>query len=246
MLAIIGGTSLIGSSLFADWNIEPLDTPYGSVCLSTDGVHCFLQRHGDPPVPPHRINHRAHISALKMLNVNGVVALNSVGSLKEEHKPGTFVAPHDFISLWDVPTFYDHEMVFTVPEMDSPMRGRLVSLCRDLGMDIVPQGIYVQSKGPRLETKAEIALLRNFGDIIGMTMASEATLCIEAGIPYASLCSVDNYCNGISPVPLTIEEMRENAGRSLMAIELVITRLLAAGGTLMAGQMNETRQEEGS
>ncbi|MBA4416313.1 MAG: hypothetical protein C0392_00155 [Syntrophus sp. (in: bacteria)] len=227
MTAIIGGTSLMESSLFAGWNEEPVRTPYGDIKIKTDGIHVFIQRHGSPPVPPHKINHCANIHALKDLDAKEVVAINSTGSMKMEIRPGIFLIPHDFISLWDIPTFFDNEMRFIIPVMDTDLRLSLYGLCRELKMDVLSEGIYVQTRGPRLETKAEIDLLRGYGDVVGMTMASEATLCMELGIPYVSLCSIDNYCNGIVKIPLTIEEIKENASNGQKAIETLIEKLLA-------------------
>jgi purine nucleoside phosphorylase len=227
MLAIIAGTSLMDSPLFSTWEDRAIQTPYGDVTVRTDGEHLFLQRHGIPPLPPHRINHRAHTWALKTLNATQVVAVNSVGSLKLKIKPAMILLPHDFISLWDVPTMFDHEMRFTIPEMDEGLRNRLADLCGQLGVNVVDRGVYVQTRGPRLETKAEVHYLRNLGDIVGMTMASEATLCMESDLPYASLCSIDNYCNGISKIPLTMEEIGANVRNNLKKIEFVINALLA-------------------
>ena len=229
MIAVIGGTSLIDSPLFREWNEEPVRTPYGDVKTRTDGINVFIQRHGNPPVPPHRINHRANIRALKDMDVDRVVAVNSVGSLKMEIGPGTFLIPDDLVSLWDVPTFFENEMRFIVPEMDGHVRSRLGKVCRELNMEVKIGGVYVQTRGPRLETKAEIEFLRKIGDVVGMTMASEATLSMESEIPYVSLCSIDNYCNGILATPLTLEEIKENALRNMRTIESLIKRLLAKG-----------------
>jgi 5'-methylthioadenosine phosphorylase len=73
-------------------------------------------------------------------------------------------------------------------------------------------------------------MLKRFGDVIGMTMASEVTLCLEYGIPYASLCSIDNYCHGIAKVPLTMDEIQENVRRNLHRIEKIIESI--HGGAL--------------
>jgi purine nucleoside phosphorylase len=227
MPAIIAGTSLMDSPLFSLWEDLSVETPYGDVRVKTDGTHFFVQRHGYPPLPPHRINHRAHIWALGALKVTEIAAINSVGSLKAKIRPSMFVIPDDFVSLWNIPTFFDREMRFIVPEWDGALRERLESLCRESGISAVMGGVYVQTTGPRLETRAEINLLRRFGDIIGMTMASEATLCMESGIGYASLCSVDNYANGITKKPLTIEQIGTNMAKNTRKVETVLKRFLA-------------------
>ncbi len=226
MNGIIGGTSLLSSSLFEKWDKRKIKTPYGLVNARIKKNTVFIQRHGHPPAPPHLINHRANIWSLKSLGVRKVLSVNSVGSLKRSLKPGFFVIPADFISPWIVPTFFENEMKFIVPEMDRSMRDYLHELCLDLGMNVHAGGVYIQATGPRLETKAEISLFKRFGDIIGMTMASEATLCMEYEIPYVSLCSIDNYCNGIVKVPLTIEEISQNWKKNIKTIERLIRLLL--------------------
>jgi len=229
MLAVVAGTSLMDSPLFSTWEGKTVHTPHGDVTVMTDGAHLFLQRHGSPPLPPHRINHCANMWALNALKATGIVAINSVGSLKPEIKPAMLVLPDDFISLWDVTTIYEDEMKFTVPGMNEELRRDLKALCGEVGIDVIDGGVYVQTRGPRLETRAEVRYLTGLGDIVGMTMASEATIAMELGLPYASLCSVDNYCNGIAKIPLTIEEIGVNVRGNLNKIESLIKGLLGKG-----------------
>jgi len=80
--------------------------------------------------------------------------------------------------------------------------------------------------GPRLETKAEVAMIAQFGDVVGMTMAHEATLCQELGLAYASICSVDNYAHGIIDEPLREEEIARRARENAAQIEKVLIRAL--------------------
>jgi len=223
---IIGGTSLLKSDIFALWTEEKIKTPYGNVYLKIKQNTVFIQRHGNPQVPPHRINHKANIQALKNIGIEKIISINSVGTLKLKFKPGTFVIPDDFISLWNIPTFIEKELNFIVPSMDKDMRERLASLCKELTIPVHTGGVYIQTTGPRLETKAEIRFLKKLGDIVGMTMASEATLCMEYKIPYVSLCSVDNYCNGILKESLTTEEINMNCHNNLRAIEIILNTLI--------------------
>jgi len=226
MNGIIGGTSLLKSKIFAGWEDKNIVTPYGDAYVKIGGDKVFIQRHGNPPLPPHNINHKANIWAFKYLDVQKVISINSVGSLKMKIPPGTFVIPHDFISLWIAASFYDKEMKFIVPEMDTGLFKYVCNLSRRLKMRAKAGGVYIQTIGPRLETKAEIKLLKRHGDIVGMTMPSEATLCMEYDIPYASICSVDNYCNGILKEPLTTEEIGMNWQKNMNAIETFIKTLL--------------------
>lgn len=229
MKAIIAGTSLLKSSLVSGWTKQRLSTSYGKGYVFVGDGWVFLQRHGDPPVPPHRINHRANIDGLKALGVEGILSINSVGSLNKAISPGTLLIPHDFISPWFVPTFFDDEMRFIVPSLETDIRARLVAICMTIRLDVHDGGVYIQTIGPRLETMAEIALLRHFGDVVGMTMASEATLAMELGIPYASVCSVDNYCNGIATTPLTMAEIEANVHNNTTRLENLVEELIARG-----------------
>ena len=195
MLGIIAGTSLIGVEFEERiGRKETVSTEYGGVEVFDGGDAIFLPRHGIAmDTPPHRINHRANISALKESGVDGVVCVCSTGSLNPEIPPGTLVVPHDYINFGMPLTFYDDEIRHIVPELDRGLRSRIAQASH--GKD---GGVYVQTHGPRFETKAEIRVLGQFADIVGMTMANEATLCCEAGIPVAALCTVDNYANGVA------------------------------------------------
>jgi purine nucleoside phosphorylase len=229
MKAIVGGTSLFGSAIFKNWDDVPVETPYGRVMVQKASQHLFLQRHGRKPVPPHKINHHANVWALKSLGVEGIIAINSVGSLRTNLKPGTFIIPDDFVSKCDIPTFFDYEMHFIIPQMDADYAQRLHQLCKDLEIETVRGGVYIQTPGPRFETKAEINILKKEGDVVGMTMASEATLCMERAIPYVSLCSIDNYCNGIVKTPLAISEVEEEIRKNAKTIETVLHVILSEG-----------------
>jgi 5'-methylthioadenosine phosphorylase len=188
----------------------------------------FLPRHGPQGIPPHRINHRANIYALKKLGVPEVVGVNSVGSLREELSPGSIVIPHDYLNPWGILTFYEHQAVHITPVLDAGLRERLIHAASGTGVNVAQEGIYIQTIGPRLETKAEIAMLRGFGDVVGMTMAHEATLCQEVGLAYASICSVDNYCHGIIDTPLTAEEITKRARENAATINKTVIQFMEA------------------
>lgn len=228
MLGIIIGTSLIGEEFEGRKDRKDrkktIRTEYGDVEVFEGSGAIFLPRHGIAmDTPPHRINYRANISALKRSGVDGVVCVCSTGSLKMEIPPGTLVVPHDYINFGMPATFYDDEIRHTVPELDEGLRSRIVKASH--GVD---GGVYVQTHGPRFETKAEIAVLGQFADIVGMTMANEATLCCEAGIPVAALCTVDNYANGVaSQEPgMSYETIIGNIERNRDRVGEIIMRLI--------------------
>ncbi len=221
LIAVIGGSGLRTPTLLANPVLKPLDTPYGKpseppvIGRHGGGDVVFLSRHGrDHPIPPHRLNHRANLWALKELGATAILATASTGSLKKSIRPGSFVVPHDFVSFWHIPTFHDDEVVHATPGLDARLRDLLVDGGKAAGASIRSRGVYVQTSGPRLETPAEIRHFASLGDVVGMTMASEATLASELGIPYAAVCSVDNFCNGIVERPLTFEQIRATQAKN--------------------------------
>jgi len=225
MLGIIAGTNLIGEEFEERiGRKETIRTGYGDVEIFEGGDAIFLPRHGIAmDTPPHRINHRANILALKESGVDGVICVCSTGSLNPEIPPGTLVVPHDYINFGRPLTFYDDEIRHIVPVLDEGLRSRIVEASH--GKDGC---VYVQTHGPRFETKAEIRVLGQFADIVCMTMANEATLCCEAGIPVAALCTVDNYANGVATqeLGLSYEAIIGNIERNREMVTEIITRLI--------------------
>ena len=235
MLGIIAGGSFFPEGLGVTEK-RTMETPFGKpsdhfTIGSLRGTDmAFLPRHGPDRIPPHRINHRANIYALKKMGVTEVVGVNSVGSLREELSPGSIVIPHDYLNPWEILTFYEHQAVHITPVLDAALRERLIRAAAGSGVVVSPEGIYIQTIGPRLETKAEIAMLRGFGDVVGMTMAHEATLCQEVGLAYASICSVDNYCHGIIDTPLTAEEIIQRAGENAATLNTIVIQVMEEMG----------------
>jgi len=216
LVGIIGGSALGDAFTLEDEQARFLVTPHGAPSDPPRiGKHgeltvAFLPRHGkDHRIPPHKLNHRANLWALKELGVTHILGTSSTGSLKKTIRPGTFVVPDDFVSFWNIPTYYDERVVHATPSLDDGLRNALVAGAKDAKAAVRGQGVYVQTTGPRLETRAEIAYFKTIGDVVGMTMASEATLASELGLPYAALCTVDNFANGIVDEPLTFEGIRE-------------------------------------
>lgn len=225
MLGIIAGTNPIGEEFEERiGRKETVRTEYGNVEVFMGRDAIFLPRHGIAmDTPPHRINHRANISALKESGVDGVVCICSTGSLSPEIPPGMLVVPDDYINFGMPLTFYDDEIRHIVPELDEGLRSRIVEASH--GKD---GGVYVQTHGPRFETKAEIRVIRQFADIVGMTLANEATLCCEAELPVAALCTVDNYANGVAAQEhgLSYEAIIENIERNREMVTDIIRRLI--------------------
>ncbi|MBU1487970.1 MTAP family purine nucleoside phosphorylase [bacterium] len=214
-IAIIGGTALFGAEIFKEALAREIRTPCGSTFLLIKDDLVFLPRHGkDKNIPAHKVNHQANLSALKDLAVKQIVGINSTGSLKVEIPPGSILIPDDYINFGPIGTFYNHEIVHITPSLDEDLRKVIISAASKLKMKIIDKGVYIQRPGPRLETRAEIKMLSSFGDLVGMTMASEATAAKELGLSYASICSVDNYGHGLIDEPLKNEQIVETAKRN--------------------------------
>ncbi len=231
-LGIISGNYSLKKTFFRNCKELTRDTRYGPAQVYLNGDLVFLARHGNPNVKhilPHQINHLANMSLLKELGVNEIFSLNSVGSLKKDLKPGMLAVPKDFILLAQSPAALIHEnnKDHFVPELNGALRRKIVSAVLLSGVDDANEEcVYWQTSGPRLETKAEIRLMANFADLVGMTMASEAVTAGEMGLAYASLCSIDNYANGVVDQPLTLETILENARLQLDNILLILEHFL--------------------
>ncbi|WP_131007845.1 S-methyl-5'-thioinosine phosphorylase [Methanofervidicoccus abyssi] len=216
MIGIIGGTGL--SSVLRMGKEEVINTRYGKVKVlidRKDGV-VLLFRHGlNHSIPPHRINYRANIYALKILGVERILSINSVGSLKEHIKPGTFFIPQDFMEFTKnrISTYYDGEDGKVVHiDLSEPYCPEIVDILREIlnKRDYqYSEGVYICTEGPRFETKSEIRFYRTLGDVVGMTGYPEVVLAKELGLCYASLCTVTNYAAGISKSKLTVGEVFE-------------------------------------
>jgi 5'-methylthioadenosine phosphorylase len=120
-------------------------------------------------------------------------------------------------------------MRFTVPAMDAVYLQKMYRICTSMEVETELGGIYIQTAGPRFETRAEVSVLKKLGDVVGMTMASEATLSMEYAIPYVSLCAIDNYCNGVLKAPLTLDEVDEQVIKNGRTIEAVLQTILSEG-----------------
>jgi 5'-methylthioadenosine phosphorylase len=201
MLGIIGGTSLLFSTL-PKLEKRQVATPFGSAELLTGDNLVMLMRHQNG-LPPHRINYRANLAAMAIEGVTDIVAFGSSGSLKPKIAPGSLLVPTDYISVSDIPSIHDHAIVHVRPELSE-------NLAKKLG-ELVPSarfgGVYIQTRGPRIETIAEVKALAWIADVVGMTLASEATLACELGMQFAALCTIENYANGLGDEVLTYEHM---------------------------------------
>ena len=224
---VIAGTAFRRIGLPEDANPLEVSTRFGKVTLLESEEIVFLPRHGmEDSIPPHRINHRGNLSAFKELGIPRIIGVNSVGSLKPEIPPKTILIPHDYINLWGIQTLFDHEIRHITPGLNEDLRRLIIRVAKTRKIEVTGEGIYIQTTGLRLETRAEIQLLRHFGDVVGMTMGNEATLAEELSIPYASICSVDNYCHGISQTPLKAEEILRTARSNMERAKSLVLAII--------------------
>ncbi|MCL6453795.1 MAG: S-methyl-5'-thioadenosine phosphorylase [Alicyclobacillus sp.] len=216
--AVIGGTGVYDPGLLEGAEETLVDTPYGTA-KATIGTYggkrvAFMPRHGaSHQIPPHLVNYRANIWALKQLGVRQVLATAAVGSLQRVYEPGSLVLIDSFLDFTKSrpTTFFEQGNVVHV-DMTDPYCGRLRSAVRqsaaELGVALFDGGTYVCAEGPRFETPAEIRFYQSLGAaVVGMTTVPEVVLAKEAELCYATVCMVTNYGAGISKEPLTHEEV---------------------------------------
>jgi 5'-methylthioadenosine phosphorylase len=205
-IGIIGGSGLYAVEELEQPEWLAIDSPFGapSDALLTGRIghvrFVFLPRHGRGHVlSPTHVNYRANIDALKRAGCTDVLAISSVGSLREELAPGRFVLPDQFIDRTTSreKSFFGAGVVAHV-SMAEPTCPRLAGLAADAaraaGAPVSEGGTYLAMEGPQFSTKAESALYRQWGcDIIGMTAMPEAKLAREAELPYALVGMVTDY-----------------------------------------------------
>src|SRR5882757_149423 len=226
-VAFISGTSIVNSTLFSSWDVKTVETGYGAVTYKTKGEFALINRHGYAfPLPPHSINYRANIRALADLGFQDIVSLNSVGSLKKELPPGTFVSCADYVGLQQGPaTYFDTELKGGAPVIANNLMPKLVA-------ELAPEfkihtgKVYVQMRGPRFETKAEIRIVQHWGDVIGMTAAHEADLCTELGLRYNSLAIIDNYANGLEGTEIDFAKFKDLVKSNQERVNRLFSRML--------------------
>lgn len=218
-IAVIGGTVL--EERFAEGTSTKIGTPYGpspvlrlATVESKDIV--FMPRHGEKhTLPPHKINYRANIWSLHLLGIERIFAINAVGSISPEIKPGEIVVPSDFIDFTHLraSTFYDGAPVTHVDaNVYCPELRKIIyenAICER--SNVHEKGIYLCTEGPRYQSTAETEMFRSWGcDVVGMTGFPEAILAHELGICYASLCYVTHTETGIG-AHLSAEQITSEA-----------------------------------
>ncbi|PID48468.1 MAG: S-methyl-5'-thioadenosine phosphorylase [Proteobacteria bacterium] len=239
--AVIGGTGLTEIDGLEVIHREVLHTPYGEPSGPvTHGLLggkriVFLARHGyTHNIPPHKVNYRANIWALRSLGVEKVVAIAAVGGITRQMKPETLVIPDQIIdyTYGRAQTFHEEGLSsithidFTYPYCQS-LRTALLKAGEQAKVDLVSGGTYAATQGPRLETRAEIQRLERDGsDLVGMTAMPEAILAKEAGLSYAACAVVANWAAGKNgDEVISIEQISQHLQVGMAKIRTLLKHL---------------------
>lgn len=238
-LAVIGGSGLYRLEGLEQARHQAVATPYGSpsapLVLGRLGEVdlVFLARHGEGhTIPPHRINYRANLAALKQVGVTHVIAVAAVGGITPKMAPQTLVVPDQIIdyTYGRAHTFFESEesqvthVDFTYPYSE-PLRQSLLQAASRCGLEVIDGACYGCTQGPRLETAAEIRRMERDGcDLVGMTGMPEAALARELELQYACLAVVVNWAAGKTAGIVSMAEIEAN----LQAGMAKVRRLLAA------------------
>jgi 5'-methylthioinosine phosphorylase len=242
-LAIIGGTGLTKLKNLQIDRREVMHTPYGEPSGAlTFGTLCdkdvvFLARHGyGHTIPPHMVNYRANIWALKQTGIECVIAVCAVGSIRPDIRPADVVIPDQIIDYtWSRNhTFFETDLTsvthidFTEPYC-SEMRELLLQSARNAGIDALPGGTYGANQGPRLETAAEINRMQRDGcDMVGMTGMPEAALARELGLCYA-VCAVSaNAAAGRGDGPIEMSDIEQNLKTGMGKVRAILEQAIVA------------------
>ena len=205
-IGVIGGSGLDDPDIIKNLQCQNQATVYGEVSVNCGKLNdieiVFVPRHGNRhQFSPTHVNYRANILALKDSGVTHIIATNACGSLKQEIRRGDFVIPNQFIDFTKhrINTFHDdfsqgmfHEVM--ADPFDKNLSDLLYSVADDLGFRVHKDKTLVTIEGPRFSTRAESKMFILWGaDIINMTVATEAALAKEAGIPYAVIAMSTDY-----------------------------------------------------
>ena len=240
-IAIIGGTGVYDPRILEHVREEQLMTPYGQVQFRVGEYAgqavAFISRHGsNHSIPPHQINYRANMWAMKKIGVQNIIATTAVGSLNLTMKPGDFVLIDQFLDFTKnrITTFYEGgDRPVAHLDVTNPycpeLRSAIESAAKELELPIHNGGTYVCTEGPRFETPAEIKMFHMLGgDTVGMTNVPEVNLANEAEIAYATISMITNYAAGISTTALTHGEVVEMMGQMAEQLKSLILKTIEA------------------
>lgn len=241
-IGLIGGTGALNLLHARDCYV--METPWGAPSSELTRVSVgsasqprdawMIQRHGNPHrIPPHCVNYRANLWALKQAGVRHIIAINAVGGIRPDFLPKDLVLVDQLIDYtWGrAHTFsagpeHPLEHIEFGRPYDGPMRLALLEAAKQSGIRVHSEGCYGATQGPRLETEAEIARMAREGcDVVGMTGMPEAALARELGIDYACLCVVANPAAGVGGEPISLDELREVLDQAMKTVALLLEHI---------------------
>jgi 5'-methylthioadenosine phosphorylase len=227
-VGIIAGTAIYNIPSIVMEEIR-VDTPYGEALLlqgrEGDQDLYFLPRHGPKhTIPPHKVNYRANIKAFESIGVKHLLAAYAVGSIHPGIPPLGLIAFDDFLDFTSgrEATFFDgDQQSLKHVDMSEPLcpelRAALLRYAPDFDLEIKPNGTYVATNGPRLESPAEIKMFATLGaDVVGMTAVPEITLAKELGLCMAAVGFSVNWAAGIEDEISFVEKGLESLVAKLM------------------------------
>ncbi|MDX1519829.1 MAG: S-methyl-5'-thioinosine phosphorylase [Gammaproteobacteria bacterium] len=240
LIGIIGGSGLASLEGLAVSGQKIRKTPYGPHSgILTFGKFVnqevvFLPRHGNPHViPPHKINYRANVWALNEVGADRILAINAVGGITGNMRPGRIVIPDQIIDYtWGRGHTFFEDGLNDVVHVDfsrpysEPLRQTIIDTGAGLEMDLVKTATYGATQGPRLETASEILRMEKDGcDLVGMTGMPEAALAREIGVEYASICMVVNWAAGKCDDEITMEVIDQNLQECTAVVRKLLSHL---------------------
>lgn len=240
-VAIIGGTGLTSLKGLEISGREIVQTPFGEPSgplvrgsLAGHQVY-FLPRHGAAhTIPPHKINYRANIWALKEAGVEQVIAVNAVGGIREDMQAGKLIIPDQVIDYTTsrTNTFFEDGLKqvvhidFTEPFCEE-LRQDIINAANTASIEVIKEGTYAATQGPRLETAAEVNRLEKDGcHIVGMTTMPEAALAREQELCYASIAVVANLAAGRGSEELTMEMIEKNLNEGMSKVRQLLEAVI--------------------
>ena len=240
-IAIIGGTGLTSIQGFEITNREIVQTPFGEPSgplvhgiLSGNKVY-FLPRHGSGhTIPPHKVNYRANIWALKNVGVEKVISINAVGGIRDDMQSSFLVIPDQIIDYTTsrINTFFEEGLKqvvhidFTEPFCEE-LRQSIINAAKSSSITVINEGTYASTQGPRLETAAEINRLERDGcDLVGMTCMPEAALAREKELCYASISVVANLAAGRGTEELNMEVIQKNLNNGMLQVRKLLEAVI--------------------
>jgi 5'-deoxy-5'-methylthioadenosine phosphorylase len=240
VLGIIGGSGLTRLDATSVEREQDVITPYGapSAALSFGhfggGPFVFLPRHGTAhTIPPHRVNYRANLWALRQAGVTRVVGVAAVGGIHAGMAPGRLAVPDQVIdytwgrehTLFETDPAGVTHVDFTEPYCQT-LRQDLLRAAARVGIALHDGGTYGATQGPRLESAAEIARLERDGcDMVGMTGMPETSLARELGLCYASLALSVNWAAGKAAGPIRMTEIERCLKEGMLLARAVLAAL---------------------